>query len=151
MGTYRKQWNVPGNIIQHQHWRYLLGKEQGQYYVKVNLPKIIRKICNKIENRLREDGKPMDDVVHPPICELGYATHLSRLQEHQHYPNSNYPISICKAEEELKTYNFAIRQHVISAIWRLNHYLESELFFSRLAQLLDDNGGGFSHHACWHE
>jgi len=109
---------------------------------------IVRYFCRLVRERLDACGGSEDDELTPPLCELGYATNLDRLTQHEKHDSSNYLMNmaeaVCRITKGLEGYRIA--QHPISLVWRRPHASSGELLFSRLTQAYDDNGGGFSHH-----
>ena len=58
---------------------------------------IVRHFCRLLRERLDACGGSEDDELTPPLCELGYATNLDRLTQHEKHQSSNYLINIAEA------------------------------------------------------
>ena len=81
---------------------YLSDSKKDKNGVKIRVAKkqradIVRRFCRLVQERLDACGGSEDDELTPPLCELGYATNLDRLAQHEKHDSSNYLMNIAKA------------------------------------------------------
>ncbi|KAF7860713.1 hypothetical protein EAF04_008231 [Stromatinia cepivora] len=97
-------------------------------------------------DRLRHSNQ--DEPLSRPLVKVGYATALSRLDEHKNHTGSNYIMNlveaICKAYFRER---WSIKQYVLFKVAHHTHAMFGEILCTRLAQAYTTHGGGFCHHA----
>jgi len=140
-------WQTIEPVEDSENRRCVSKKNKGQRHAIDKHRSIVDRFAKMVMARMSSDGKPLDGQLFSPLAETGHATHWSRLGDHaNHRQNSNFPMdlaeAICKVYPEWKKYRIA--QYAISPVWRISHATAGELLFSRLLQVYDDDGGGFS-------
>lgn len=108
----------------------------------------VKEFCKATRQRLKEDGKPDNEPMHPPPCETGYASSDIRHDQHKAHVSSNYIMNLAEALCATGPGNmsrFKMSLHPVCLVYKATHASMAELLFSRLPHVYLENGGGFSH------
>ncbi|KAF7884702.1 uncharacterized protein EAF02_005038 [Botrytis sinoallii] len=131
------------NTVQAGYRRYASSERNPR---SLTWKKTILQWVETTRDRLRYSEK--DEPLSRPLVEVGYATALSRLDEHKNHTGSNYIMNlieaICKAYFREK---WSIKQYVLFKIAHHTHAMFGEILCTRMAQAYTTHGGGFCHHA----
>jgi len=95
--------------------------------------------------RARLQNEDQQSPLPRPLVEVGYASALKRLDQHQKHQSSNYLMNLTEAICKVEFPDFFIKQFVVFHIFDVTHAMFGEIIISRLAQAYVSHGGGFCH------